>query len=472
MPPPYGDKSWPLHVQLPPPWCGGTPLDWCIGAHNLDDGAAAGRQCAHPGVSASTSADAAVVAAAYAEGYSAGAAAARTGVAARGVVSDGVKGATASKAEQTYRRSKSPAKQLAREPAPCKWFMRGTCKFGADCRFGHEPMGCGPESSKEQPAQVLRPGQQIRRHSPSAEAQQSPFVRAQSPHRRGPAPLALGCSGRGRSHRSSQCEDAESPQEFSIAASHGAHDECAEQVKDAYPEVAQDSKPLWACIPELQSQTDNGVRPPRLKRKPARGQRDGDATSSACRGSARSQQPQVDVNTSPRDHNGSSSVASRTAGSSASVRVGSLRAAPREPKGSCQVVWCDQRAFKEGAVALKSQLEVNVCVPVKAHKTAEKCIRLLQKKRRTREKSEVGPLSVYLVSWANAPVLVPYLTETPHNAATVLVLCDLCSDRGVEAAQRWLQHYPLVECVVASWNEAILAVVKAIAVCTSNGRSA
>merc|ERR1719188_2018239 len=77
-----------------------------------------------------------------------------------------------------------------------------------------------------------------------------------------------------------------------------------------------------------------------------------------------------------------------------------------DPRAPCQVIWCDQRAFKSDSNSLRAELDGATQVQAKAHKTAEKCIRLLQKKRRAREKVEARgqarPLSVFLVSWANA----------------------------------------------------------------------
>jgi len=132
---------------------------------------------------------------------------------------------------------------------------------------------------------------------------------------------------------------------------------------------------------------------------------------------------------------------------------------------SCQIVWCDQRAFKETAEtnAFKAQLENRAGPSVKAHKTAEKCIRLLQKKQHWREKPQAQPPRVFLVSWANAPVLVPYLTQSLSPTSKVVVLCDECRNRGLEAAHGWARQFAIVEKVAVSWEEAIEAVVQSIA---------
>merc|ERR1712232_397411 len=75
----------------------------------------------------------------------------------------------------------------------------------------------------------------------------------------------------------------------------------------------------------------------------------------------------------------------------------------------CHVIWVDPRAFKDDSEKLRLELQASANgVAVKAHKTAEKCMRLLRKKRASRERSQqVRPVAIYLVSWANAPTLVP-----------------------------------------------------------------
>merc|ERR1719240_688338 len=73
-------------------------------------------------------------------------------------------------------------------------------------------------------------------------------------------------------------------------------------------------------------------------------------------------------------------------GESSDSDSGLEASAGRNPRSKgefhCQVVWCDQRAFKEFFTEFKSQLAEAAQMPVKAHKTAEKCMRLLQKKKR------------------------------------------------------------------------------------------
>lgn len=129
----------------------------------------------------------------------------------------------------------------------------------------------------------------------------------------------------------------------------------------------------------------------------------------------------------------------------------------------CQVVWCDQRAFKEAHGELKTQLEAATQMPVKAHKTAEKCMRLLQKKKRAAlERCQAISPSVFLVSWANAPTLVPYLCEVCQESAKVVVLCDLCGVKGCDSASRWSRHFPLVESIAVSQDEAVAMVAKAV----------
>merc|ERR1712066_531835 len=115
---------------------------------------------------------------------------------------------------------------------------------------------------------------------------------------------------------------------------------------------------------------------------------------------------------------------------------GSLIQAMPPPSGKtvCQLIWCDQRAFKDESAHLRDQLESSTGLPAKSHKTADKCIRLLQKKCRSRVKVNARLLSIFLVSWANAPALVQYLAESSHVFARVVVLCDMCGTRVRDSA--------------------------------------
>lgn len=128
-------------------------------------------------------------------------------------------------------------------------------------------------------------------------------------------------------------------------------------------------------------------------------------------------------------------------------------------KASCHLIWCDQRAFKESSETWKQQLETRAKLPVKAHKTAEKCIRLLRKKQH----SSSRPPCVFLISWANAPTLLPYINDSSHVAARAIVLVDtdMCRGRGREAAEQLKRQYPFVICLAASWPEAVEAATDA-----------
>jgi len=129
-------------------------------------------------------------------------------------------------------------------------------------------------------------------------------------------------------------------------------------------------------------------------------------------------------------------------------------------RASCHLIWCDQRAFKESSETWKHQLEARAKLPVKAHKTAEKCIRLLRKKQH----SSTRPPCVFLISWANAPTLLPYINDSSHVAARAIVLVDtdMCRGRGREAAEQLKRQYPFVICLAASWPEAVEAAADAV----------
>jgi hypothetical protein len=154
--------------------------------------------------------------------------------------------------------------------------------------------------------------------------------------------------------------------------------------------------------------------------------------------------------------------------SDTSTTVGS--ASPVEPRASspgagapqtsaCHVVWCDHRAFKETSSGLKAQLEAEVQLPVKAHKSAENVIRLLRKKQRAQGR----PPCVFVVSWANAGALLPFLNEFQQVSAKVVVLCDARGGRRQDGSDEMFNQYPFVEKVASNWTEAIHAAGKAVA---------
>jgi hypothetical protein len=120
-----------------------------------------------------------------------------------------------------------------------------------------------------------------------------------------------------------------------------------------------------------------------------------------------------------------------------------------------QIFWCDQRAFKEASANLKEELEAETQMPVKTYRTAEMCIRLLRKKRHWQTKSVSR---FFLVSWANAQSLVPFLSTQPSLAPRVVVLCDTCGSRGCGKAEAWRRDHPIVEAVATSWPQALSAI--------------
>lgn len=128
---------------------------------------------------------------------------------------------------------------------------------------------------------------------------------------------------------------------------------------------------------------------------------------------------------------------------------------PEPSRAPCHIIWCDQRAFKEVSDSWKKQLEVATGIQVKTHKTSEKCIRLLRKKQH----SQARPPCVFLVSWANAPTLLPFLADSPNIVSKVILLCDtdMCRGRNRDAADRLASGYPFVAHLAASWADAVEA---------------
>jgi hypothetical protein len=128
---------------------------------------------------------------------------------------------------------------------------------------------------------------------------------------------------------------------------------------------------------------------------------------------------------------------------------------PEPSRAPCHIIWCDQRAFKEVSDSWKKQLETATGIQVKTHKTSEKCIRLLRKKQH----SQARPPCVFLVSWANAPTLLPFLADSPNILAKVILLCDtdMCRGRNRDAADRLASGFPFVAHLAASWADAVEA---------------
>jgi hypothetical protein len=134
-------------------------------------------------------------------------------------------------------------------------------------------------------------------------------------------------------------------------------------------------------------------------------------------------------------------------------------------RGSCHLIWCDHRAFKDSSAQLKNELEARSGASVKTHKTADNCIRLFRKKQRAQGR----PPCAILVSWANAQALLDYLQDAgSHVNARVVVLCDARSCRkGDSSVTDFEARYPELCNVATSWEDALDAVSAAVAALTS-----
>lgn len=135
---------------------------------------------------------------------------------------------------------------------------------------------------------------------------------------------------------------------------------------------------------------------------------------------------------------------------------------PGSPGGDSrgwQLIWCDERAFKQQSSVLKTQLEQEANVTVKAHKSAEKCIRSLQKKQKGGDKKHSTnpkkPRIVVLTSWANASTLVPYISELAAVAACIVSCVGETSQRVKDSAVEWCAHFPIVTAVTGTWEETL-----------------
>jgi len=146
--------------------------------------------------------------------------------------------------------------------------------------------------------------------------------------------------------------------------------------------------------------------------------------------------------------------------SEASTTIGSATSPlPKPSSVPCHLIWCDTRAFKDASAAQRSQLEAETHLPVKTHKSAENCIRLLRKK----QNAQGRPPCVILVSSTNAAALLPFLNEASHLSTKVVVLQDSNGNRKNDGEDQILTKYPFVERVVSSWSEAVHAIGMAVA---------
>lgn len=310
--PPMWQKQAAAH-PLPPGWGGFGADAEAVASAAYARGLAAG-----------------VASSAFARGFAAGAASASVVKGQSGVAAIGKR--SAERTDKIANGNHRPS--CPDQPLPCKWFGRGTCKFGAECRYSHEAI-----------AEQQRPSE-----AASANLHQVEIV-AQVKH----------------------------------------VDAC-----NAGEAVVTQKEGEWATplVPGLL-------------------------------------------------HSGLAKI---------SLEGALCQASDANQKAECQVFWCDQRSFKDTSTALKDQLESELCVPVKTYRTADMCMRLLRKKRHWQSKSVER---FFLVSWANAQMLIPFLSEEPSLAAKVVVLCDTCGSRGCSKAEVWAQQYPIVDVVATAWPQAV-----------------
>lgn len=133
-----------------------------------------------------------------------------------------------------------------------------------------------------------------------------------------------------------------------------------------------------------------------------------------------------------------------------------------EIMGEATVIWVDESSFKGKGVEVKQSMEVSLGsrVKVKCYKSAENCMRTLEKRSRTGGSAAPRPC-VALVSKANSNI-VPYLDDRrdfPVNAVVLLTGASLAHDKkGSKPSQ---MSYNIVAGTAASYEEA-LAIVKSL----------
>lgn len=343
------------------------------------------------------------------------------------------------------------AATAAANPVLCKWFARGTCKYGADCRYTHarsNETGAGAIVAatadrgvtavavppEKRPKGMLTPGLVVPQ-TPPREQPGAGRAKAASPDVR---------PGGRKERRRQQRESGKSgdPHSGSLEAS-SLNGGSGGSPKLASPQGGSSSRSTIAIASE--SPGSGGAKSPkqlRAGRQRLSAGSPGPAGPPAPLGKAPRQRSPDSGSPSSEDEHSDDQVAGAEGGGA-----------------FYQVIWCDQRGFKSESASLREQLAVATGVSPKTHKTAEKCIRLLRKKCRARERRpQVRPFNIFIASWANAPALVQYLAGDVHVEAKVVVLCDTCGARVRGNAQQWSQQYAsLVAGVAATWAEAVEA---------------
>jgi len=413
---------------------------------------------------------------------------------------------------------KSSAKLSGKEPPTCKWFLRGTCKFGAECRFGHQlPQQQQPQTQQQPPQQKIANANtnalpaptlaEVRRARAETFRLQAESFRARESSRRAKAAeqraraesqraRALSSRARAEYHRArAEADRARAAslraRELSVRAreeSERARRIGAENAERAAqrrhspsrrgrrgsktlrsPERVQGHVLAVSQLPESLSRCNSGQEPGSgvlvaTSASASQAQSCAESTLMVA-GAFQRSAPQRTIRNLPPPGGltGYVDVACHGAGPQvATMAPAPGRQTPSVPRVGCQVVWCDHRAFKDNSGVLRAQLETEARVPVKAHKSAEMCMRTLRKKRGSQERAATRPASVFLVSWANAPALVLSLSGASYGIGKVVVLCDLCGGRGRDSAERWARQYPMVETVAPSWEEALRAVATCV----------
>eukprot|EP00929_Paragymnodinium_shiwhaense_P014360 TRINITY_DN122266_c0_g1_i1.p1 TRINITY_DN122266_c0_g1~~TRINITY_DN122266_c0_g1_i1.p1 ORF type:complete len:974 (-),score=209.81 TRINITY_DN122266_c0_g1_i1:87-2675(-) len=345
----------------------------------------------------------------------------------------------------------------SKRPVPCKWFSRGTCKFGRDCRFAHTATaGATKRSNSSTGARAAEVSERVCDRGSAMAAGRVPLPAGATKSSRSPSPLVA----RGDSKTSMTSMQAASDASGSRTASPQSSSPPAPMTPGPVPREAspQPVGPVRKPVRALRQQQQP-------RQKPA-------AAGAAARGGAQNKMPEGDLGaSSPAEVDTNSDDDFDEENGAFEDGAGG--------RSSCHIIWCDHRAFKADSEQLKVSLKEAcasrgppaMAVSVKGHKTAEKCMRLLRKKRQARERSQAArPACIYLVSYANALPLVPYLAElrkTGRNQdfVAVVVFCDLCGSKGRESAQRLVRDYDgmLLTYVATTWEEAAWSVAEASA---------
>jgi len=143
--------------------------------------------------------------------------------------------------------------------------------------------------------------------------------------------------------------------------------------------------------------------------------------------------------------------------------------APAPPPSGWTVLWCDEMAFKAISQPKRDELE-GMGIRVKAHKTAERCIRSLDKRAKkltmqpplTPGGSPAPPPKTIALVTEESHEVIPYLNDRPFLARHVVLVA---SPGKEDQRLKRFTEVPIVKKVVPTWEEGVTVISEIIEEC-------